>query len=244
MLATGGFANDRTNTSLLAKHRPDLLRFATTNGEWATGDGMKMAMAIGAGTVDMDRVQVHPTGFVDASDVGASTKVLCGEMMRGVGGVLLLPDGRRFERAAPRDVVAAELESGADEFFIVPYAAAAAGGEAHRALRAQGLLNKVEGRSLASYIDAQAASARGAPPPTDAALAAALGATFDAYAAAARAAPTRLGKTAFTARSRRWPLLGGSSPYHYTMGGITMDADGHVLRDDGAPIVYAPRRAR
>jgi succinate dehydrogenase/fumarate reductase flavoprotein subunit len=27
VLATGGFANDRTNTSLLAKHRPDLVRF-------------------------------------------------------------------------------------------------------------------------------------------------------------------------------------------------------------------------
>lgn len=26
VLATGGFANDRTNTSLLSKHRPDLVR--------------------------------------------------------------------------------------------------------------------------------------------------------------------------------------------------------------------------
>lgn len=60
VLATGGFANDRSDTSLLEKHRPDLLRFPTTNGPWATGDGMKMAMAIGAGTVDMDRVQVQP----------------------------------------------------------------------------------------------------------------------------------------------------------------------------------------
>jgi len=32
VLATGGFANDRTSTSLLAKHRPDLLHFPTTNG--------------------------------------------------------------------------------------------------------------------------------------------------------------------------------------------------------------------
>ena len=47
VLATGGYANDRTPTSLLAEHRPDLLRFPTTNGEWATGDGMKMGMALG-----------------------------------------------------------------------------------------------------------------------------------------------------------------------------------------------------
>ena len=248
VLATGGFANDRTNTSLLAKHRPDLLRFATTNGEWATGDGMKMAMAIGAGTVDMDRVQVHPTGFVDAADVGASTKVLCGEMMRGVGGVLLLPDGRRFvNELAPRDVVvAAELESGADEFFIVLNAAAAAEAGKHTELYVRkGLLNKVEGAAgLASYmIDAQAASRRGgAPPPTDAALAAALGATFEAYAAAAAGGGAdEFGKTAFhngAIAAEGTLYVGRIVPVlHYTMGGITMDADGHVLRDDGAPIV-------
>ena len=69
--------------------RPDLVHFPPTHGVWATGDGMKMAMAIGADTVDMDRVQIHPTGFVDPKDLDASSKVLCGEMMRGVGGVLL-----------------------------------------------------------------------------------------------------------------------------------------------------------
>jgi len=106
VLATGGFANDRSNASLLALHRPDLVRFPTTNGVWATGDGMKMAMAIGAGTVDMDKVQVHPTGFVDPAEPEASTKVLCGEMMRGVGGLLVTPNGSRFvNELSPRDKV-------------------------------------------------------------------------------------------------------------------------------------------
>ena len=86
VLATGGYANDRTDTSLLAAHRPDLLAYPTTNGDWATGDGMKLAMSIGAGVIDMDKVQIHPTGFVDSTAPDASTKVLCGEMMRGVGG--------------------------------------------------------------------------------------------------------------------------------------------------------------
>ena len=92
-------------------------------------------------------------------------------------------------------------------------------------------------------IDAQAASARGgAPPPTDAALAAALGATFDAYAAAAAGGgPDEFGKTAFhngAIAADGTLYVGRIVPVlHYTMGGITMDADGHVLRDDGAPIV-------
>ena len=71
---------------------------------------MKLAMAIGAGTVDMDRVQVHPTGFVDPSEPDGKTKVLCGEMMRGVGGLLLTPNGTRFvNELAPRDKVLAPL---------------------------------------------------------------------------------------------------------------------------------------
>jgi len=43
---------------------------------------MKMAMAIGAGSIDMDRVQIHPTGFVDPEKPDAPTKVLCGETTR------------------------------------------------------------------------------------------------------------------------------------------------------------------
>ena len=121
VLATGGFANDRTNSSLLVKHRPDLVSYPTTNGVWATGDGMKIAMAIGAGSVDMDRVQVHPTGFIDPLKPAAPTKTLCGEMMRGVGGILVAPDGRRFvNELAPRDkVVDGQLATGASEFALV-----------------------------------------------------------------------------------------------------------------------------
>ena len=39
----------------------------------------------------MDRVQIHPTGFLDPTHLEATTKVLCGEMMRGVGGLLRTP---------------------------------------------------------------------------------------------------------------------------------------------------------
>merc|ERR1719160_627891 len=74
----------------------------------------------------MDKVQVHPTGFVDPAAPDAPTKVLCGEMMRGVGGLLLTPNGTRFvNELAPRDkVVAAELATGASEFAIVLNSAA------------------------------------------------------------------------------------------------------------------------
>ena len=79
VLATGGYAADFGDTSLLKKWRPDTFGLATTNGAHATGDGHKMLMAIGANDIDMDKVQVHPTGLVDPKDPGSKWKFLCAE---------------------------------------------------------------------------------------------------------------------------------------------------------------------
>merc|ERR1712014_335323 len=64
ILCTGGFGADFTSDSLLAKYRPDLMHLPTTNGEHCTGDGIKMGEAIGAKSIDLEWVQVHPTGLV------------------------------------------------------------------------------------------------------------------------------------------------------------------------------------
>lgn len=79
VLATGGYAADFTEDSLLKKHRPDTFDLSTTNGAHATGDGHKMLMKIGAQGIDMDKVQVHPTGLVDPKDPTAKTKFLAAE---------------------------------------------------------------------------------------------------------------------------------------------------------------------
>ena len=68
ILATGGYAADFTSTSLLKKYRPELWELPTTNGEHSTGDGHKMAIEAGAAAIDMEKVQVHPTGLVDPKD--------------------------------------------------------------------------------------------------------------------------------------------------------------------------------
>jgi len=54
IIATGGYAADFSEGSLLNKYRPDLLGFSTTNGDHCTGDGIKMAEEIGASLVDME----------------------------------------------------------------------------------------------------------------------------------------------------------------------------------------------
>merc|ERR1712087_970364 len=94
ILCTGGFGADFTTNSLLAKYRPDLLHLPTTNGEHCTGDGIKMGEAIGAKTIDLEWVQVHPTGLVKPDDADAKIKFLAAEALRGVGGLILDKDGK------------------------------------------------------------------------------------------------------------------------------------------------------
>uniref|UniRef100_A0A914M3C1 fumarate reductase (NADH) n=1 Tax=Meloidogyne incognita TaxID=6306 RepID=A0A914M3C1_MELIC len=98
ILTTGGFSADREKdkTSLLLEFAPSLLSFPTTNGRFATGDGVKMARAMGAGLVGMDKIQVHPTAFIDPKDPGATTKFLAAEALRGKGAILINHEGKRF----------------------------------------------------------------------------------------------------------------------------------------------------
>eukprot|EP00438_Fugacium_kawagutii_P006678 Skav219090 [mRNA] locus=scaffold1574:97234:106425:+ [translate_table: standard] len=88
ILASGGFGADFTSNSLLAKYRPDLLHLPTTNGEHCTGDGIKMGEAIGAKTIDLEWVQVHPTGLVKPDDADAKIKFLAAEAALSQQGVL------------------------------------------------------------------------------------------------------------------------------------------------------------
>ncbi|MCJ1262184.1 hypothetical protein MMC22_002054 [Lobaria immixta] len=110
VLATGGYAADFTETSLLKKHRPDTYDLASTNGTHATGDGLKMLMAIGGQGIDLDKVQVHPTGLVDPKDPGSKWKFLAAEALRGEGGLLLNAKGQRFaDELGHRDYVSGEM---------------------------------------------------------------------------------------------------------------------------------------
>jgi flavocytochrome c len=110
IIATGGYSADYTDDSLLRKYRPDLIDFPTTNGEHCTGDGIKMAIEIGAGVVDMEWVQVHPTGLVHPDDVDAKVKWLAAEALRGVGGIMIDRHGKRFvNELGTRDYVSAEM---------------------------------------------------------------------------------------------------------------------------------------
>merc|ERR1712149_31298 len=66
--------------------------------------------AIGGKTIDLEWVQVHPTGLVKPDDPDAKIKFLAAEALRGVGGLVLDSQGNRFANEfGRRDYVTGEM---------------------------------------------------------------------------------------------------------------------------------------
>jgi fumarate reductase flavoprotein subunit len=96
VLATGGFG---ANSDMIVQYNPALAGFSTTNQSGATGDGIAMATAIGAGLTDIEQIQTHPTVNPDTSDMYT-------EGVRGNGAILVNAEGKRFvSEMETRDVV-------------------------------------------------------------------------------------------------------------------------------------------
>lgn len=104
VFTTGGFAGD--SVGLLKRYRPDLQGFPSTNE--ALSGSQDLLVNVGAELVDMEQVQVHPTGFIDPKEPFKTTKFLAAEVLRGEGGILLR-QGKRFvnELATRKEVTAA-----------------------------------------------------------------------------------------------------------------------------------------
>lgn len=101
IFASGGFAGD--SMGLLARHRPDLQGYPSTNE--ALPGSSDLLTAAGAQLLDMDQVQVHPTGFIDLKDSFKVTKFLAAEVLRGEGGILLRGGKRFVDELQTRKVV-------------------------------------------------------------------------------------------------------------------------------------------
>jgi cleavage and polyadenylation specificity factor subunit 2 len=96
---------------------PQLASYPTTNGPWATGDIIKRVQDLGVSLIHMDKVQVHPTGFVEPSQPNFHTKFLAPEALRGCGAILLDSQGERFvNELGRRDHVSAEILSKCGRF--------------------------------------------------------------------------------------------------------------------------------
>jgi flavocytochrome c len=231
VLATGGYAADFTETSLLKKWRPDTFNLSSTNGVHATGDGQKMVMAIGGNGIDMDKVQVHPTGLVDPKDPGSKWKFLAAEALRGEGGLLLNGDGNRFcDELGHRDYVSGEMwkekDKGKFPVRLILNSKASNVLDFHtRHYSGRGLMKKMTGKELAKEI--------GCTPEH-------LQSTFDAYNDIADGkkkdpygkkffhnGPVNVDDDFHVAVME--PVL------HFTMGGIEINDKAQILNSEGKP---------
>jgi len=112
VLTTGGFG---ANLDMVVANKASLAGFVTTNAAGAQGQGIVMAQAVGAGVVDLDQIQIHPT-------VVQTNGALITEGLRGDGAILVNADGLRFiDEVGTRDVVsAAEIaQPGSYSYLIV-----------------------------------------------------------------------------------------------------------------------------
>eukprot|EP00003_Mantamonas_plastica_P014373 TRINITY_DN2496_c0_g1_i2.p1 TRINITY_DN2496_c0_g1~~TRINITY_DN2496_c0_g1_i2.p1 ORF type:complete len:877 (-),score=346.25 TRINITY_DN2496_c0_g1_i2:24-2654(-) len=108
VITTGGFSQSK---ELLEEYRPDLVDVPSTNGPFAQGEGIKLCTQVGAMAVQMDSIQLHPTGFVDPSKPDDSTKFLAPEALRACGAILVNDSGKRFiNELEKRDVVSAAIK--------------------------------------------------------------------------------------------------------------------------------------
>ncbi|RIB14084.1 FAD binding domain-containing protein [Gigaspora rosea] len=111
ILSTRGYAADFIEDSLLKKYRPDIYNLPTTNGKHSTGDGHKMVITIGERLLISDMEKVKSSNWIGyPKEPDAKIKFLAAEALRGVGGLLLNSEGKRFcAELGYRDYVTGEI---------------------------------------------------------------------------------------------------------------------------------------
>mgnify|MGYP004588913589 FL=1 len=217
ILATGGFG---ANLDMVTQYKPELAGFMTTNAAGAQGQGIEMATAIGAGTVDMDQIQIHPT-------VEANTAALITEGLRGDGAILVNANGERFiDEVGTRDVVsAAEIaQPGSYSWLIVDQAMADASSVI------QGYIKKGYTKTGATYEELAKEL------DVDPAAFANTMETWNSYVEAKN--DPDFGRTSFANPLNNGPYyaIKVTAGVHHTMGGVTINSATEVLKEDGTVI--------
>ena len=214
ILATGGFG---ANLDMVVQYKPDLAGFMTTNASGIQGQGIRMAEALGAATVDMEQIQIHPT-------VQADTASLITEGLRGDGAVLINANGERFiDEVGTRDVVsAAEIaQPGSFSWLVVD----------QKMVDASSVIQGYIKRGLMLSGDSYEALAKELDIPADA-----FAATMEKWNGyVAEKNDPDFGRTSFANPLDTAPFYAVkvTAGIHHTMGGLKIDPETHVLNTDG-----------
>lgn len=217
ILATGGFG---ANSEMVVSYKPELAGFGTTNHAGATGDGIVMAEEIGAGLVDMDQIQTHPT-------VNPTNQTMYTEGVRGNGAILVNKEGKRFvNELETRDVVSAAILAQTDGMCYLVFDQ-----DVRDSLAAietyidQGIVQEsdtVEGLAEAIGVDPEE-----------------LVVTMETYAGYQESgtdADFGRADMAFPLTTSKFYAAECVPAIHHTMGGVKINTDAQVLKEDGTAI--------
>ena len=218
ILASGGFGADLDRVAAL---KPELAGFVTTNASTITGDGIDMAVAVGAATVDMEQIQIHPSVYTE------TTTALITEGIRGDGAILVNQEGKRFvnELETRDNVSAAELaQEGGYAYTILD----------QKMMDASSTYNGYFTKGYAVQADSYEALAEklGIDPATFAA-------TMETWnKAVADQKDDEFGRLSFAAALDTAPYyaIKVSPGIHHTMGGVKINTNAEVLTEAGEAI--------
>ena len=218
ILASGGFGADLDRVAAL---KPELAGFVTTNVPTITGDGIDMAVAVGAATVDMEQIQIHPSVYTE------TTTALITEGIRGDGAILVNQEGKRFvnELETRDNVSAAELaQEGGYAYTILD----------QKMMDASSTYNGYFTKGYAVQADSyeELAEKLGVDPATFAA-------TMETWnKAVADQKDDEFGRLSFASALDTAPYyaIKVSPGIHHTMGGVKINTNAEVLTEAGEAI--------
>lgn len=216
VVATGGFG---ANSEMVAQYRPAIADFATTNHPGATGDGIKLVQTAGGALVDIEQIQIHPTGV-------PAQGLLITEGVRGDGAILVNKNGERFynELETRDNVAAAILEQQDSEAFLVFDEVIREGLHAIEDYIHAGVVVEADSiEELAAIINVDAAT---------------LQTTIDAYNIAVETQNDPIGRTSLLhpITTAKFYAIQISPIIHHTMGGVKINTDTQVLNENGEVI--------
>lgn len=216
VVATGGFG---ANTEMISEYRPEIAEFATTNHPGATGDGIQLVQTVGGDLVDIEQIQIHPTGV-------ASQGLLISEGVRGDGAILVNKSGERFyNELETRDNVAAAILGQQDgEAFLVFDEAIKDGLHAIEDYIHAGVVMEADSiEELATLMGVEADTFQ---------------ATIDTYNTSIETQVDEMGRTSLLnpISTSKFYAIHISPIIHHTMGGVHINTEAQVLNSNGEVI--------
>ena len=224
IIATGGYA---ASSDLVYKYSNGTITTKLTScAATSTGDGLALAEQAGGSLINLDQIQVHPLG--DPIDDCGCVSEFVGNWLSATEYMFVNKEGKRFinEDNTRYAISMAELQQTDGQMWLIVDSSAIAGDDTRSDL-IDSLL--ADGHSFKADTLDELAEKIGVPADT-------LKATVEAYNAGMVSGSDEFGKaTSEDSTILQAPFYASlrTPTVHYTMGGIQIDTDAHVLDADG-----------